>query len=107
VRREAYCFLMVTCLRAMHRQGVHFGQRVAASPTPNPTFREATTWMKLGEGRHRVTTQVKVWSPEINHRFGSRACSLRRRQHWVSRYGRGWRSPTGSESVTRCYKEAV
>ena len=40
---KAYCLLMVTCLRVMHRQGVHFGQRVAASPTPNPTFREATT----------------------------------------------------------------
>jgi hypothetical protein len=40
---KAYCFLVVTCLGAMQRQGVHLGQRVAASPTPNPTFREATT----------------------------------------------------------------
>ena len=31
---KAYCFLVVK---------VHLGQRVAASPTPNPTFREATT----------------------------------------------------------------
>ena len=67
---EACCLLMVK---------VHLGQRVATSPTPNRTFREVTSCMKLtrlparqpsgwpsvgqGGGRHRVATQVKLLSP--------------------------------------------
>jgi len=39
---KAYWFLLVTCLRATHRQEVQLGQRLATSPTPSLTFREAT-----------------------------------------------------------------
>lgn len=55
--KEAYKFLPVK---------VWSGQRVAASPAPNPTCREATNCMKLGGGRYQAPTKVKVMSPEIH-----------------------------------------
>jgi len=54
--KEAYKFLPVK---------VWSGQRVAASPAPNPTCREVTNCMKLGGGRYQAPTKVKAMSPEI------------------------------------------
>lgn len=60
--------------------------------------------MKLEGGRHRDTTQVKGLSPEIIHRVGGRYCSLSSRQNSYSRKLQGNKSPTGSETVSRCQR---
>ncbi len=60
--------------------------------------------MKLEGGRHRDTTQVKGLSPEINHRVGGRCCSYSSRHNSYSHKGQGDKSPTGSETVSRCQR---
>ena len=63
--------------------------------------------MTLEGERHRDTTQVKVLSPEIVHRVGGRSYSLSNRQNSYNRKWQGGKSPTGSESVSRCHRADV
>ena len=60
--------------------------------------------MELEGGRHRDTTQVKGLSPEIFHRLGGRSYSLSNRQNSYNRKRQGYKSPTGSETVSRCQR---
>jgi len=63
--------------------------------------------MKLEGGRHRDTTQVKGLSPEITPCVGGLYCSYSSRQNSYSRKGQGDKSPTGSETVSRCQRTDV
>jgi len=63
--------------------------------------------MKLEGRRHRDTTQVKGFSPEIIHYVGGRYCSYSSRQNSHSHYGQGYESPTGSKTVSRCQEESM
>ena len=63
--------------------------------------------MALESERHRDTTQVKVLSPEISPCVGGRSCSYSNRQNSYNRKWQGDKSPTGSESVSRCQRADV
>lgn len=63
--------------------------------------------MVLEGGRHQDTTQVKGLSPEITYSGGGRRCSLSVRQNSYNRKWQGDKSPTGSETVSRCQRADV
>ena len=63
--------------------------------------------MELEGRRHRDTTQVKGFSPEISPCVGGRYCSYSSRQNSHNQYGQGYVSPTGSKTVSRCQRESM
>ena len=63
--------------------------------------------MKLGNGRHRVATQVKGLSPEINIVSEADAVHGDAGSIMGAENGEASQNPTGSKPATRRHKETV
>jgi len=71
------------------------GQRLATSPELNPTFREVTNWVKLGEWMYQAATKVNVLSPVMSNVVEVDAFHSDRRQHHCDERWRGNNGSTG------------
>lgn len=82
-------------------------EKLATSPTPNPTCREITNCMVLGGGRYQAATQVNVLSPEISIVTEADTFHVEGRQHCCNREGEGAVALSGSKAAAWYYMEPI
>ncbi len=78
---------------------IQHGQRTAASPELNPTFREVTNWMKLGEWMYQAVTKVNVLSPVMSFIVEVDAFHCDGRQYRCDTIGKETVALPGSEAI--------